>query len=116
VEHAFGALKGWFQSLRELQLPVHSEKDLQYAVNWVICCLVLHNMIIQFEERLYGEKSPQRKESETWARNEVPHVEAENEPVVADMNDGSPGQAFRQRLMNLILNSPHQPRAIQRDK
>ncbi|KIK76855.1 hypothetical protein PAXRUDRAFT_168574, partial [Paxillus rubicundulus Ve08.2h10] len=69
--------------------PVHSEKDLQYVVNWVICYLVLHNMIIQFEERLYRVKLPQRKKSETWARNEVPHVEAENEPVGADMNDGS---------------------------
>ncbi|KIK98293.1 hypothetical protein PAXRUDRAFT_134487, partial [Paxillus rubicundulus Ve08.2h10] len=115
VEHAFGALKGCFQSLRELQIPIHSAKDVQYAVNWVICCLILHNMIIQFEERRYGEKLVQRKESETWARNEI-QVEVEHEPAGADINDGSPGQVFCHRLMNLILDSPLQPQAIQRDE
>ncbi|KIK73221.1 hypothetical protein PAXRUDRAFT_68297, partial [Paxillus rubicundulus Ve08.2h10] len=50
-EHAFGALKGRFQSLRELRHSIHSAKDVQYTVNWVICCLILHNMIIRFEER-----------------------------------------------------------------
>ncbi|KIK74822.1 hypothetical protein PAXRUDRAFT_174560, partial [Paxillus rubicundulus Ve08.2h10] len=51
VEHAFAALKGHFQSLRELRHPVGNEKELQYVIHWVNCCLILHNMIIQFEER-----------------------------------------------------------------
>ncbi|KIK73962.1 hypothetical protein PAXRUDRAFT_177025, partial [Paxillus rubicundulus Ve08.2h10] len=90
-------------------------KDVQYTVNWVICCLIPHNMIIRFEERRYGEKSVQRKESETWARNEI-QVVAETQPAGADMNDGSPGQVFCQTLMNLILDSPSQPGAIRQDE
>ncbi|KIK82466.1 hypothetical protein PAXRUDRAFT_77190, partial [Paxillus rubicundulus Ve08.2h10] len=50
VEHAFAALKGCFQSLHELRHPVGNEKELQYVIHWVNCCLILHNMIIRFEE------------------------------------------------------------------
>ncbi|KIJ61941.1 hypothetical protein HYDPIDRAFT_77016, partial [Hydnomerulius pinastri MD-312] len=52
VEHAFGALKGRFQSLRELRLQMRTMKDMKIAVHWVQCCIILHNMIIRFEERL----------------------------------------------------------------
>ncbi|KIK90913.1 hypothetical protein PAXRUDRAFT_150852, partial [Paxillus rubicundulus Ve08.2h10] len=102
-------------SLQELQLPVHSAKYMQYAVNWVVCCLVLHNMMIQFEARQYGEKSVQRKDSEMWEMNELPHMEEANEQAGANVNDGSPGQVFHQRLMDLILDSSDQPRAICQD-
>ncbi|KIK77500.1 hypothetical protein PAXRUDRAFT_166668, partial [Paxillus rubicundulus Ve08.2h10] len=50
VKHAFAALKGCFQSLWEFHHPLQNEKDLQYHIHWVDCCLILHNMIIQFEE------------------------------------------------------------------
>ncbi|KIK76956.1 hypothetical protein PAXRUDRAFT_168291 [Paxillus rubicundulus Ve08.2h10] len=112
VEHAFGALKGCFQSLQELWHSIHSTKDLQYAVNWVIFCLILHNMIIQFEEGWYGEKLVQRKELETWARTEI-QVETETELAEANMNDSSPGQVFCQTFMNILLYSPSQPEEIQ---
>ncbi|KAG2342375.1 hypothetical protein BDR05DRAFT_863774, partial [Suillus weaverae] len=49
VEHTFAALKGRFQSLRELRHPMQNEDDLQYISYWVICCVILHNMIIRFE-------------------------------------------------------------------
>ncbi|KIK94030.1 hypothetical protein PAXRUDRAFT_90392, partial [Paxillus rubicundulus Ve08.2h10] len=54
VEHAFAALKGHFQSLRELHHLVRNEKELQYVIHWVNSCLILHNMIIRGEERRYG--------------------------------------------------------------
>ncbi|KAG2343744.1 hypothetical protein BDR05DRAFT_860535, partial [Suillus weaverae] len=50
VEHTFAALKGRFQSLQELRHPMQNENDLQYISYWVICCVILHNMIIRFEE------------------------------------------------------------------
>ncbi|KIK73622.1 hypothetical protein PAXRUDRAFT_41480, partial [Paxillus rubicundulus Ve08.2h10] len=50
VEHAFAALKGHFQSLWELHHPIRNEQELQYVIHWVNCCLILHNMVIQFEE------------------------------------------------------------------
>ncbi|KAG2055851.1 hypothetical protein BDR06DRAFT_1044727 [Suillus hirtellus] len=36
-------------SLRELCINIQTEKDLQVAVHWIKCCLILHNMIICFE-------------------------------------------------------------------
>ncbi|KAF8545964.1 hypothetical protein OG21DRAFT_1479735 [Imleria badia] len=56
VEHAFAALKGRFQSLQELHIRIQSPGDMTYTVHWVQCCIILHNMIIQFEEVL-GEES-----------------------------------------------------------
>ncbi|KAG2051184.1 hypothetical protein BDR06DRAFT_854299, partial [Suillus hirtellus] len=50
VEHAFAALKNRFQSLREIRLPLQHDRHLAYISYWVQCCLILHNMVIQFEE------------------------------------------------------------------
>jgi len=50
VEHAFAALKGRFQSLQDLRQNINSADDLQAAVHWIQYCLILHNMIIRFEE------------------------------------------------------------------
>ncbi|KIK14408.1 hypothetical protein PISMIDRAFT_117064 [Pisolithus microcarpus 441] len=50
IEHAFAVLKGHFQSLQELRLKIRNKEDLYIAIYWVECCLVLHNMIICFEE------------------------------------------------------------------
>ncbi|KAG2742978.1 hypothetical protein P692DRAFT_20642052, partial [Suillus brevipes Sb2] len=50
VEHAFAALKDRFQSLRELRHPLQHDKHLAYISYWVQCCLILHNMVIHFEE------------------------------------------------------------------
>ncbi|KIM59687.1 hypothetical protein SCLCIDRAFT_75451, partial [Scleroderma citrinum Foug A] len=49
VEHAFVALKGRFQSLRELRLKMNNNHDLHIAVYWVTCCMILHNMVVHFE-------------------------------------------------------------------
>ncbi|KIJ61040.1 hypothetical protein HYDPIDRAFT_97407, partial [Hydnomerulius pinastri MD-312] len=44
IEHAFVALKGWFQSLCELQMKM--KKGIQVSLYWIMCCLILHNMIM----------------------------------------------------------------------
>ncbi|KAJ8579819.1 hypothetical protein M405DRAFT_717601, partial [Rhizopogon salebrosus TDB-379] len=49
VEHAFAALKGRFQSLRELRHPVNTQRQHEMALAWIQCCIILHNMIIRFE-------------------------------------------------------------------
>ncbi|KIN97845.1 hypothetical protein M404DRAFT_90624, partial [Pisolithus tinctorius Marx 270] len=50
VEHAFATLKGCFQCLHEVHLKIWMEKDMKVMIYWVLCCIILHNMIIQFEE------------------------------------------------------------------
>ncbi|KIJ20708.1 hypothetical protein PAXINDRAFT_66806, partial [Paxillus involutus ATCC 200175] len=51
-EHFYGSLKGRFQSLRELCFQIQNEDDLEYANAWMRSCLILHNMIVKFEEEL----------------------------------------------------------------
>lgn len=48
-EHAIGLLKGRFQSLRELRIQIGSHKLHRWAILWVRCCVIIHNLIIQFE-------------------------------------------------------------------
>ena len=93
VEHAFAALKGRFQSLRELRMRIRSQDDMIYAVHWVQCCIILHNMIIRFEKKL-GKQS-----STGWVRDEARDLPRDLDPVVAEVPDGTPGQHFRAELM-----------------
>ncbi|KAG2754069.1 hypothetical protein P692DRAFT_201704896, partial [Suillus brevipes Sb2] len=55
--HAFAALKGQFQSLQELCLNIHTERELLIAVHWIMCCIILHNMIIRFKAH-HPERDP----------------------------------------------------------
>ena len=59
VEHAFAVLKGRFQTLQSLHLQMNSLKDVQIAIHWIQCCLILHNMIIWFEDKLNVESTIQ---------------------------------------------------------
>jgi hypothetical protein len=56
VEHAFAVLKR-FQSLHELQLVMRTHEQMKVTMHWVQCCIILHNMIIRFEEELGVEKT-----------------------------------------------------------
>ena len=94
VEHAFAALKGRFQSLCELRLHIQSQDDLKYAMHWVQCCIILHNMIIQFEEKLGKETST------NWAWKEAQEVDQVNDPpVVVEIPAAMAGQHFHMNLM-----------------
>jgi len=98
VEHAFAALKGHFQSLQELWLQVRMKKDIQIAVHWIQCCIILHNMIIDFEKEL-GINS-----STGWAREEGQEPNHPPQPVVVDNPAGMLGQQFRTELMRCLFS------------
>jgi hypothetical protein len=112
VEHTFAVLKGRFQSLRELRINIQTEKDLQVAVHWIKCCLILHNMIICFETRR-RKQDKDYDQSLEWARTEgeafVPQEieDPEGNETVGDRSyEGTPGQATRARLMDQLFDSP----------
>ena len=86
-------LKGRFQSLQELCLKIQKPDDLTYAMHWIQCCIVLHNMIVRFEMML-GFKT-----SMYWAREQM--TDAENGPdhPAVVVPDGTLGQRFRVDFM-----------------
>jgi len=98
VEHAFAALKGQFQSLCELCLRIRNEKDIKAAVYWVICCIILHNMIIRFEEEMGGIVEP----SSEWAMREGEGMDDDDAVAVAEAV-GTPGQQFRMKLLDQLF-------------
>ncbi|KAG2135703.1 uncharacterized protein EDB93DRAFT_1092249, partial [Suillus bovinus] len=100
VEHAFAALKGHFQSLKELCHLMQNQKDLQINLHWVRCCLILHNMIIRFEAQ-------HRHSTISWAIKEGRHTlrcefeGGDGDEVKGDRSyEGTPGQACRAWLMD----------------
>lgn len=73
--------------------------------------MILHNMIIRFEERGQSEGTVE------WARQEgeefMPPVG--NADMAGDNPaDGTPGQEYRTQLMDLLLDSPECPSAVRR--
>ena len=106
-------LKGRFQSLRELRLNIRKEKDVQIAVHWIQCCIILHNMIIRFENH-HRKQDGEYEGSLEWA-----HVEGEafmshesedpdgDESVGDRSYEGTLGQATHLRLMGKLFDSPH---------
>jgi len=49
-EHAVGALKGRFSSLKEMRVRLSGEDDFNHATSWVLPCCVLHNISRQLED------------------------------------------------------------------
>lgn len=100
----FGALKGRFQSLRELRIQIQTQKDFDFANSWLQCCFILHNLIVEIEEK---ERQPS---TVGWARKEngdSDSVEDEDEEIgEGDQSDyGSDGQKFRSQLMQFLGQS-----------
>ncbi|KIK17409.1 hypothetical protein PISMIDRAFT_111478, partial [Pisolithus microcarpus 441] len=97
VEHAFTALKGHFQSLWELRLHMSKDNDLHIAAYWITTCIILHNMIIHFEERL-GEETTQ------WAIGEAEGWDDEGgDDGGGKQGDRMQGQCFCGYLMERLF-------------
>ncbi|OCF35801.1 hypothetical protein I316_02294 [Kwoniella heveanensis BCC8398] len=68
IEHAFGILKGRWQSLRGLRVMIRDKEDEARATCWIRACVLLHNMLIT---------------SSAWVVNEMVHKER----ALAQAND-----------------------------
>ena len=116
VEHAIGLLKGRFQSLFELQIQIYTHKKHIWAVMWIQCCIILHNLVLQIEagnnhrewqEELYNvwdqrEEAEHRRwqaEAETESEDDHDELELARHRLMTD------GQKFRYRLMKQLFDS-----------
>ena len=46
AEHTIGVLKMRFQSLRGLRVMIQGKRSVGKAVNWMLACVVLHNLLL----------------------------------------------------------------------
>lgn len=47
IENCFGALKERFGSLKELRIRLKDKKSNLFAIKWITCCCILHNIIVE---------------------------------------------------------------------
>lgn len=114
-EHAIGLLKGRFQSLRELRIQIGNESQHEWALVWIRCCIILHNIILDIEGD--DEDALWRK---AWAASDgarVPGAESDS-PTPPGFGTAEflpesdrPGYAFRESLVNEILRK-HYPELL----
>jgi hypothetical protein len=87
IEHTNGLLKSRWKSLTNMRVQIREKADLKYACQWVLCCLILHNMTI-----VIGDK---------W-RVRHPAVVEENiddeEEEEIELYDTSDGEDIRDRV------------------
>ena len=46
IEHTNGALKGTFQSLKELRTKIRSPITIEQACKWVRACIIIYNILL----------------------------------------------------------------------
>jgi len=113
-EHAIGLLKGRFRALRELRIPITSPRHHKWAIVFVRCCIILHNLILrleggnfdpEFREHLYkagrGYPAPQILDV---GDNDDPHG-SDGGLQEARRHVETEGQRFRQHIMARLFSS-----------
>ncbi|EGO04427.1 hypothetical protein SERLA73DRAFT_68108 [Serpula lacrymans var. lacrymans S7.3] len=107
TEHTFAALREHFQSLKNLRINNNDTNEHRFAMAWIKCCLILHNMIIDIEEKR-GENTA------NWALEEgLEEISDEEEDLEMTEDKGIPafdnslshGQNFCDSLMDPILRA-----------
>ena len=74
IEHVNGILKSTFASLKGLSTQIRDVKDLKKVSKWVLVCLILHNLMIQFHDLEWerdGEDADEVNEVEDELLNQV---------------------------------------------
>lgn len=91
IEHVNGILKGRFQSLNNVRISVREKEDLLKFCNWVVACLVLHNMLLRYNDGW----------DEEFVEEDVNENALDITPHDAHAND------LRGRVQNYVLNWYH---------
>ena len=50
VEHVMGLLKARWSSLRGIRVLIHKREDAKKVNDWIVACLILHNMVMTFND------------------------------------------------------------------
>ena len=94
----------------DLRFRIQTQRNLNHAIEWIRCCLILHNLIVDIERELNLDSSLAEFRQEGPVEGHDSHadedVEDGNEgPEVDDDLATSTGQAFRRDVMNILLEN-----------
>jgi hypothetical protein len=80
IEHVNGILKGRFSSLRGIRIQIkEKQQDRFKKINeWILVCLILHNMLIDFGDTCDFEEEDEDIEGDNFVPNIAENVSANN--------------------------------------
>ncbi len=89
VEHVMGLLKVRWSSLRGMRVLIHQERDTKKANDWIVACLILHNMVMSFKDN--------------WEEN-LEDEEFEDDDNAEEEIETETGTDLRERIKEIILS------------
>jgi hypothetical protein len=95
IEHVNGLLKGRFQSLKGIRIQIKKKEDFKNFVDWIVACLVLHNMFLRYNDSWEDEDNEDE---------DVAAAAAEDPAPVPDAT----GQDLRMRMQHYLLTWYHE--------
>ena len=87
-------------------MHIQTPEDMEYAIHWMQCSLILHNMIIQFKRRL-GKESTM-----PWAQREAADLSRDHNNMVMRVPTSSLGQLFCAELTGWLFDALGKPYII----
>jgi hypothetical protein len=76
IEHVNGIVKGRFSSLRGIRVQLNKEKDVKRVNEWILVCLILHNILVRFRDEWEEEDVEDVQEEELLAPNVTENTHA----------------------------------------
>ena len=107
-------LKGRFQALRELRIQITSPKHHKWAIAFVRCCIILHNLILRlegagfdpvFRERLYEAGRGYPAPRPPGVADDENFDGSDNGLQEAQRRVETEGQRFRRVIMGRLFSS-----------
>ncbi|GMF27024.1 unnamed protein product [Phytophthora fragariaefolia] len=99
-EHTIGVLKGRWSSLKELRIQIRKKTDMERITLWFTGCVVLHNMLIAFEDE--------------WTDEYLSDSDSDSEDELYDANSGWDDYEFdfRRNLKRRVIAIASEPGGI----
>jgi hypothetical protein len=89
IEHVNGILKGRFSSLKGIRIQVKTATDFQRINEWITVCLILHNILLRFND--------------SWEEEDEEDAEDEEVHLPAAGAEPTPSQQLRQQVQTRLL-------------